>query len=58
MKVASSGVSPATGLTTLTRMRSGASSTAIVRETLIIAALLPLYQQAPDGAARRPWTRR
>jgi len=44
MKVLSSGVSPATGLMALTRMLSGASSTAMVRVAVIIQPLEALYQ--------------
>src|ERR1700727_1290190 len=44
MKVASSGVSPATGLIALTRMPKGASSTAMARVAVIIQPLEALYQ--------------
>ena len=53
MKSASIAVSPATGLMTLTRMLSGASSAAIDREVTIAAPLLPLYQVSP-GRGRTP----
>ena len=53
MKSASIAVSPATGLITLTRMLSGASSTAIERDVVIAAPLLPLYQVSP-GRGRTP----
>ena len=53
MKVASSGVSPATGLITLTRMLDGASSTAIAFEIVIAAPFVPLYQTSP-GRGRTP----
>ena len=53
MKSASMPVSPATGLMTLTRMLSGASSAAIEREVTIAAPLLPLYQVSP-GRGRTP----
>src|SRR3569833_1858631 len=44
MKVFSRGVSPATGLMALTRMPSGASSTAIDLVAVTIQPLLALYQ--------------
>ena len=44
MKVLSSGVSPATGLSATTRMPKGASSTAIARVAVITQPLLALYQ--------------
>ena len=53
MKSASMPVSPATGLMTLTRMLSGASSAAIERDVTIAAPLLPLYQVSP-GRGRTP----
>ena len=53
MNSASRPVSPATGLITLTRMRSGASSAAIERLVTIAAPLLPLYQVSP-GRGRTP----
>src|SRR5204862_8074408 len=43
-KVLSSGVSPATGFSALTRMPKGASSTAIARVAVITQPLLALYQ--------------
>jgi len=53
MNWASSAVSPATGLITLTRMLWGASSAAIDRDVTIAAPLLPLYQVSP-GRGRTP----
>ena len=53
MKSASIAVSPATGLMTLTRMLSGASSAAIDRDVTIAAPLLPLYHVRP-GRGRTP----
>ena len=53
MNSASNPVSPATGLITLTRILSGASSTAIERLVTIAAPLLPLYQVSP-GRGRTP----
>src|SRR2546428_12638176 len=53
MKSASNPVSPATGLMTLTRILSGASSTAMERLVTIAAPLLPLYQVSP-GRGRTP----
>src|SRR5207248_8626545 len=53
MKSASMPVSPATGLITLTRMLSRASSAAIDRDVTIAAPLLPLYQVSP-GRGRTP----
>jgi hypothetical protein len=53
MKSASIAVSPATGLMTLTRMLSFASSAAIDRLVTIAAPLLPLYQVSP-GRGRTP----
>src|SRR5947209_10578813 len=47
MKVWRSGVSPATGAMTQTRILSGASSTAMVREITCTAPLVPLYQARP-----------
>ena len=44
MKVLSSGVSPATGLSATTRMPKGASSTAIERVAVMTQPLLALYQ--------------
>ena len=44
MKVLSSGVSPATGLSATTRMPKGASSTAMVRVAVMTQPLLALYQ--------------
>ena len=44
MKLFKSGVSPATGQSALTRMPSGASSTAIVLVAVIIQPLDALYQ--------------
>src|SRR6195952_5629548 len=44
IKVLSSGVSPATGLSATTRMPNGASSTAIDRVAVITNPLLALYQ--------------
>src|ERR1700727_29942 len=44
MKVASNGVSPATGLIAFTRMPNGASSTAMARVAVIIQPLEALYQ--------------
>ena len=44
MKLARSGVSPATGLTAFTRTPYGASSTAIARVAVIIQPLEALYQ--------------
>ena len=44
MKVASSGVSPATGFNALTRMPNGASSTAQARVAVMTQPLLALYQ--------------
>ena len=44
MKVFSRGVSPATGLMALTRIPSGASSTAMVLVAVIIQPLEALYQ--------------
>ena len=53
MNSASIAVSPATGLMTLTRMLSLASSAAIERDVTIAAPLLPLYQVRP-GRGRTP----
>ena len=53
MNSASRPVSPATGLITLTRMLSGASSAAIERDVTMAAPLLPLYQVRP-GRGRTP----
>ncbi len=53
MKVASSGVSPATGAMQQTRIRSGASSTAIDLDRRFTAPLVPLYQVRP-GRGRMP----
>ena len=53
MNSASKPVSPATGLMTLTRMLSGASSAAIERDVTMAAPLLPLYQVRP-GRGRTP----
>src|SRR5258706_188462 len=53
MKLASSGVSPATGQSALTRILSGASSTAIALVKVIAAPLEPLYQTRP-GRGRSP----
>ena len=53
MNSASIAVSPATGLMTLTRMLSRASSAAIERDVTIAAPLLPLYQVRP-GRGRTP----
>ena len=53
MNSASIPVSPATGLITLTRIRSAASSAAIERDVTIAAPLLPLYQVSP-GRGRTP----
>ena len=47
-------VSPITGQIALTRMLSGASSTAIDLEMVTTAPLLPLYQVRPGAAAARP----
>ena len=44
MKVFSSGVSPATGFSALTRMPKGASSTALARVAVMTQPLLALYQ--------------
>src|SRR5437868_6331678 len=58
MKAASSPVSPATGATQLTRILSGASSTAIERDIRFTAPLVALYQASPgrgrDVALDRP----
>src|SRR2546428_10328832 len=53
MKAASSPVSPATGATQLTRILSGASSTAIERDSRFTAPLVALYQASP-GRGRLP----
>ena len=53
MNCASIPVSPATGLITLTRMLSDASSAAIERDVTMAAPLLPLYQVSP-GRGRTP----
>ena len=52
-EMASSGVSPATGQSALTRIFMGASSTAIDLVIRMHAPLLPLYQHRP-GRGRRP----
>ncbi len=53
MKASSRPVSPMTGASALTRMRSGASSTASERETRFTAPLVALYQVRP-GRGRIP----
>jgi hypothetical protein len=47
MKVSKRPVSPITGLMAQTRIRSGASSTAIDRVSAMAAPLEPLYQVSP-----------
>src|SRR5438034_607611 len=54
MKVLSIGVSPATGLSAMTRMPNGASSTAIARVAVMTKPLLALYQHRREcGVAHR-----